>query len=99
MSNNEFNGNLSANKLSDLIIPLAHPVVGGIGVGFTTSIDGLLLICEAYSVMRKGDLIDVYIYQLEDDSALYPVKSYILSEEEVNDSIHIIVPPENIRAG
>ncbi|MFU9137854.1 RCC1 domain-containing protein [Erwinia tasmaniensis] len=99
MSNNNLNGIFSENKLSDIIIPLSHPVVGGVGVGFTTSIDGLLLICEAYSIMRKGDLIDVYIYQSDDDSALYPVKSYILSEEEVNDSIHIIVPPVNIKAG
>ena len=91
------NSAVFAETLSDLILPLSHNVVGGIGVGVTSSVDGLLLLCEPYTHMREADIIDIYLYEPGGGNA--PIFRHILSAEEVNENVIIIVPPEKIRAG
>ncbi len=95
MNNLTNDSTVFTGTLSDLILPLSHSVVDGIGVGFTTSVDGLLLLCEPYTHMREADIIDIYLYGPGDE----PIHRHVLSAEEVNDNVIIIVPPEKIRAG
>lgn len=91
------NSTAFAGVLSDLILPLSHNVVGGIGVGATSSVDGLLLLCEPYTHMREADIIDIYLYGRGGGGE--PIFRYIVSAGEINNNVIIIVPPEKIKPG
>ncbi len=87
-----------SKELGDLIIPLSYDVVGGKGVGVSSSIDGLLLLCDYYTYMRTGDLIEIYLYETG-GTPISPITTYIVPEEKINENIFIIVPQERIKAG
>ena len=61
MNDSTKNLTVLAGTLSDLVLPLSRDVVGGVGVGITSSVDGLLLLCEPYSNMREADIVDIYL--------------------------------------
>lgn len=86
-------------KLKDLTIPLSHDVQGGIGVGVTSSIDGLLVSFPPYRNMRAGDLISIYLQGESSNAENVPVVDYILSAGDLNKTVFIIVPVKYIKSG
>lgn len=101
MNKNILVDDFAKKSLSNIILPLAREVVGGLGVGGTTSIDGLLVLCEPWVNMREGDIIRIYLFKLnEPEDAADPIfERQPITRNELNGNIFILIPPDKIQEG